>query len=173
MNRTYRRKKQQYVFGSVVAHIRRRFNPVFFDPVSSCSGRLSETWKVPSNGCDRRVLIGFERLESLQDAESQLDSSRRERLRFLAARTVPRDEGFAAVLPDLEQLAQIAGIRRNQVQYDLDPVPEFGVYSVRINIPVQGPYEAVTRFIRELEGFDRVFIIGFHRPECFSSGWTR
>jgi Tfp pilus assembly protein PilO len=68
----------------------------------------------------------------------------------------------------LEKLAQIAGIRRNQVQYELDPVPAFGVYSVRINIPVQGPYEAVTRFIRELEVSDRVFIldsIGLNRAQ--------
>ena len=172
MNRTYRRKKEQYVFGSVVVilgAVSILSFLILFLPVRADYLDLEVSIERLRQESVDRVL----RLESLQEGESQLDSSRRERLRFLAARIVPRDEGFAAVLPDLEQLAQIAGIRRNQVQYDLDPVPEFGVYSVRINIPVQGPYEAVTRFIRELEGFDRVFIldsIGLNRSQTAEPG---
>ncbi len=167
MKRTYRRKKQQYVFGSIVAVLGSVSILSFFIlylPVRADYGRLEVSIeRMRQESVDRG-----QRLERLREVESQLDTSRRERLRFLAARTVSREEGFAAVLPDLEQLAQIAGIRRNQVQYDLDPVPEFGVYSLRINIPVQGPYEAVTRFIRELEGADRVFIldsIGLNRTQ--------
>ena len=167
MKRKYRRKKQQYVFGTIVAllgvvSILSSF--ILYLPVRADYRRLESSIERM-----RQESVGrAQRLQRLQEVESQFDSSRRERLRFLAARTVSREEGFAAVLRDLEQLAQIAGIRRDQVQYDLDPVPAFGVYAVRINIPVQGPYEAVTRFIRELEGADRVFIldsIGLNRTQ--------
>ncbi len=158
MNRIYRRRKHQYVFASVVAilgAISLLSFLILYLPVRADNRRLEASIeRLEQESMDR-----VQRLERLQDAEIEVESSRRERLRFLAARTVPRQEGFAAVLPDLEQLAEVAGIRRSQVQYDLDPEPEFGVYSVRINIPVRGPYEAVTRFIRELERADRVFIL--------------
>ena len=172
MKRTSRRQKQQYVLGSIVAilcAISILSFLILYLPVRADYGRLDVSIERMRQESVNRV----QRVERLQEIESQLETSRRERLRFLAARTVSREEGFAAVLPDLEKLAQIAGIRRNQVQYDLDPVPAFGVYSVRINIPVQGPYEAVTRFIRELEISDRVFIldsIGLNRAQLGGSG---
>ena len=172
MSRIYGRKKQQYVFGSVVAVlvvVSLLAFLILYLPVRADHRRL----EVSIERLRQESVDLAQRLEQLQDVEIELDSSRRERLRFLATRTIAREEGFAAVLPDLEQLAQAAGIRRNQVQYDLDPVPEFGVYSVNINIPVQGPYEAVTQFIRELEGADRVFIldsIGLNRSQAGEPG---
>ena len=172
MSRMYRRQRQQYVFGGVVAILAAVSVLSFlilYLPVRSDSIRLQASIETLDEESDDRVLD----LERLVELESQLDDSRRERLRFLAARVVPRDEGFAAILPDLERLAEIADIRRNQVQYDLDPIPEFGVYSVGISIPVQGSYQAVTQFIRELEGADKLFIldaIGLNRSEAGGPG---
>ena len=158
MSRIYKRQRQQYVFGGVIAilgAVAVLSFLILYLPIRADSIRLQASIEMLGQESEDRILA----LAGLQELESQLDDSRRERLRFLAARTVPRDEGFAAILPDLERLAQIAGIRRNQVQYNLEPIPEFGVYSVGINIPVQGSYQAVTRFIRELEGADTLFIL--------------
>jgi len=167
VKRLYRRQKQQYIFGTIVAiatGVSILSFLILYLPIRSDYVRLEasiERFEEESVGMEASF-------EQLQELESQLEASRRERLRFLAARVVPREEGFAALLPDLERLAEIAGIRRNQVLYDPDPVPEFGTYQVRINIPVQGPYSAVTRFIRELEEADTFFIldsIGLNRSQ--------
>ena len=158
MKHLYRRQKQQYVFGGfigVVGVVSVLSFLILYLPVRADSLRLQEA-------IDRLERENIERtgeLERLVSADSQLDDARRERLRFLAARLIPRDQGFAALLPDLERLAELTGIQRNQVLYEPDTVPQFGVYSVRINIPVRGSYAAVTRFIRELESADKVFIL--------------
>lgn len=158
MSRLYRRRKQQYVFLAAVAIFCGASILAFlllYLPMRSDYRRLEASIEqLRRENVDRRA-----ELARLREIESQLDASRRERLRFLAARMIPREEGFAAILPDLERLAQLAGIRRNQVLYNLDSEPQFGVYRMEINIPVQGSYGAVTEFIRELEEAETLFIL--------------
>ena len=154
----YRRQKEQYVFGAVVGIV----------GVLSVLSLLILYLPIRSEYLALEASITRYREETAQRAaelarlnelEGRLNQSRGTRHEFLALRSIPRSEGFAAILPDLERLAQIAGIERNAVLYDLDPVPEFGIYELRISIPVQGSYAAVTRFIRELEDADTLFIV--------------
>ena len=98
-------------------------------------------------------------LERLEASSVQLTDARNERQRFLAARLIPRDEGFAAMIPDMERLAQLAGIKRGNVSYGLSEEQEFGLYAVVINMPVLGGYSDVAQFIEELERADTFFLL--------------
>jgi Tfp pilus assembly protein PilO len=167
MSRLYHRQKQKYLFGTIVAVFLGvsilAFLILYLPLRSELRGLEASIDRFTSERVTRAT-----DLDRLQQIENQLGESRTERLRFLAARIVPREEGFAAILPDLERLAQIAGIRRSQVRYSLDPVPQFGVYRIQIDLPVQGSYLAVTRFIRELETAETLFIldsIGLNRSQ--------
>ena len=167
MKHLYRRQKQQYILGGlvgIVGVVSVLSLLILYLPVRAENFRLQSD----SERFERESIERTETLKRLETAEIELDDARRERLRFLAARLIPRDQGFAALLPDLERLAEMAGIQRNQVLYAADPVPQFGIYSVRISLPVRGPYTAVTRFIREIESADTVFIldsIGLNRAD--------
>src|SRR5690606_7691005 len=66
-------------------------------------------------------------LERLETIGGRLDDANRERLRFLGETMIPRNQGFSTMLPDLERLAQEAGIARSAVRYELSPQPENGV----------------------------------------------
>ena len=168
----FRRQKQQYLFGGVIGAtglVSLLFFLILFLPVRAEHLRLEASIERHRSETDLRG----QELERLEGVNDQLETARTDRLRFLAGRFIPRQVGFAAMLPDLEELAQMAGIDRNRVQYSVDQSAQFGVYSVRINIPVRGDYGAVSRFIRALEDSETFFIldsIGLARSESGAPG---
>jgi Tfp pilus assembly protein PilO len=51
-------------------------------------------------------------------------------------------------------------VRKTRVEYSAPaPIPQFGLHLVRIEIPVQGEYPAIFRFVRELQTESTMFII--------------
>ena len=172
MKHLFRRQKQQYMFGGVIGAtglVSLLFFLILYLPVRAEYLGLEASIERHRSETDLRG----QELERLEDLNDQLETSRTERLRFMAGRFIPRQVGFAAMLPDLEELAQMAGIDRNRVQYTVDQSAQFGVYSVRINIPVRGDYGSVNRFIRALEDSDTFFIldsIGLARSESGAPG---
>ena len=172
MKHLFRRQKQQYLFGGIIGStglVSLLFFLILYLPARADYLRLEASIE------RHRSETGFraQELERLQDLNDQLETARTDRLRFLAARFIPRQSGFAAMLPDLEELAQMAGIDRSRVQYSVDQNAQFGVYSVSINLPVRGDYAAVNRFIRALEDADTFFIldsIGLTRSESGAAG---
>ena len=153
----YRRQKTQYLFAGgigIIAVIAALFFLILYLPARVDYSRLNASIR----SLESEIVEQSAVLEQLEELDRSVDEVQTESLRFLAARFIPREQGFAAMLPDLDRLAEMAGINRNRVQYVVDG-PQFGVYAISINIPVQGNYSEITRFIRELERSDMFFIL--------------
>src|SRR6185436_16361252 len=71
----------------------------------------------------------------------------------------PRDAGFSEILPELDEIAVDAGVRKARVDYTIDDVPRYGLYSVKMRVPVTGEYSNIVKFIRNLEHSNTFFII--------------
>ena len=152
----YRRQRTQYLFAGIIGTVgvtAALFFLILHLPARVDFNRLTASIQ----SLEDEIVSQTDVLEGLEELDRSVNESRTESLRFLAAQFIPREQGFAAMLPDLERLAEMAGISRNRVQYLIEG-PQFGVYAVSINIPVQGNYTEVTRFIRELE-YSYVFFI--------------
>ena len=152
------KQKRQYMFVGAVALsfvVAILSFLAFYLPARSGYFHLISTIEILEGEVSLREKIVAE----LERRSIQLESARLERQNFLAARIIPRKAGFAAMLPSLEKVAQIAGIDRQRVQFQLEEESRFGVYTVAISMPVRGDYEAVTRFIRALESSKTFFIL--------------
>lgn len=153
----YRRQKTQYLFAGaigIVGVIAVLFFLILHLPARVDFNRLTASIQ----SLEAEIVSETNMLERLETLVRSVDEAEADSMRFLAARFIPREQGFAAMLPDLDRLAETAGINRNRVQYVIEG-PQFGVYAVSINSPVQGNYTEVTRFIRELESSDTFFIL--------------
>ena len=52
-----------------------------------------------------------------------------------------------------------AGVRRPLVDFSPEEIKQYGIYSVKIKIPVQGTYSNAVNFIKALETSDTFFLI--------------
>ena len=158
MKRLYRRDKHQLVFAVFVGAIGVITTLLFlilYLPSRSEYLEVGQTITRLERERPAHELV----LERLEATLLQLDDARTERMRFLAARLIPRNEGFAAMIPDTDRLAQLAGISRDRVTYGFSEDPEFGLHPVPINMPLIGGYTELTRFIEELERADTFFLV--------------
>lgn len=158
MTKIYQRRKQQYVFvtfvGLVVVSVL-LFCLIFYLPVRSEYTDLGGTIAELQAGIFQRR----QTLERLEDAEHRLANAGESRSLFLSSNLVSREEGYAALLPDLVAMARRAGIERPGAQYLISDAPMFGVYPVEILEPVRGSYAAVIRYIEQLETSERFFLL--------------
>ena len=157
MRPMYRREKHQLVFGGSVAVagvVALLFFLILYLPSRSEYRAVGESIeRLEAETAARKVV-----LESLEDAAGEFDLARGEWSRFLGARLIPRESGFAAMIPDLERLAGIAGVSRDRVAYNTSQETQFGLYAVIVNMPVRSTYASLTRFIEALEDAD-IFLI--------------
>jgi hypothetical protein len=72
---------------------------------------------------------------------------------------IPFEKGYAQVLPDLDRMAQRAGVRWSRGDFSKDETPQSRLYSVKMRFPVQGAYANVVNFIKELEKSQTFYII--------------
>ena len=56
-------------------------------------------------------------------------------------------------------MVQEAHVENMQKGYTIDQTPQYGLYSVKIRVPVQGAYPNVVNFIKDIEESDTFFII--------------
>lgn len=95
----------------------------------------------------------------LDEISTQLETSQQDRGELFAAHFVKRDVGFSRIPNELEKLAMAAGVRKSVVNYSMSAVPQYGLYSVKIRIPVEGEYANIANFIKSLETAGTFFII--------------
>jgi Tfp pilus assembly protein PilO len=98
-------------------------------------------------------------LERMEDAERRLENAQEARQVFLSSNLVSRESGYAALLPDMAAMARRSGVQHSEAQYLIADAPMYGVYPVQILEPVTGSYDAVRRYIRELEASSRFFLL--------------
>jgi len=95
----------------------------------------------------------------LQKTSTQLERFEQDRQGLFNMHFIKFDPGFAELSPRLEQLAVQSGVLRPVVDYTRDEIKQYGLYSVKIKIPVQGTYSNAVNFIKTLETSDTFFLI--------------
>jgi len=154
----YRRQKQQYVFAGVlgvIAIINLLFFVVLYRQARGEYFRLQDSiQKLLADGQQQHQEVA--RLERLS---TQLEGSEKDRQQLFTTHFIPRHEGFAEILPQLDEIAGQAGVRKTRVDYAIDAAPRYGLYSVKMKVPVTGGYSNIVNFIKDLEHADTFFII--------------
>ena len=154
----YRRQKRQYVFAAVlgvIAVINLLFFLILYRPIRSDYDRLQgsiQTLRAEVQSQQQEV----DRLEKLS---AQLEGSEKDRVRLFTAHFIPRSAGFSEILPQLDAIAEKAGVHKTRVDYAIDEAPRYGLYSVKMKVPVTGGYSNIVNFIKDLEHSDTLFII--------------
>lgn len=154
----HRRQKQQYLFAAllgVLALINLVFFLVFYTPARSEYYQLQESIQRLS----AEVHSKQQSVDRLEKLSAQLETSETDQRRLFTTHFIPRDKGFSEILPELDTMAETAGVRKTRVDYGINDAGQLGLYSVKIRIPVTGEYSNIVNFIRDLENSDTFFII--------------
>jgi len=106
-----------------------------------------------------QVQARSQKIDQLERLNAQLETSAQDRQRLFTRHFIPRSIGWSETLPHIEAFAQQAGVRNARQSYNIADVPQYGLYSVTMNLPVQGPYSNVVNFIKDLEQSETFFII--------------
>jgi len=158
MKRLYRRQRQQYLLAillGVIALVNVLFFLILYRPVRGEHDRLqSSIERLHTQVQNQRQEIA--RLEKLS---AQLEGSEKDRQQLFVTHFIPRQAGFSEILPELDEIAANAGVRKTRVDYAIDDAPRYGLYSVKMRVPVTGEYSNIVRFIKNLEHSDTFFII--------------
>jgi Tfp pilus assembly protein PilO len=156
--RTYRRQRQHYLFAillGVIGAINLLFFFILYWPARSEYYRLQESIAhLRGDVASRR-----QRVETLERLNTQLSRLEQDRQRLFMTHFIPRDAGWSEILPKLNGMVQEAGVKNSQKGYTIDETPQYGLYSVKIRVPVQGAYQNVVNFIRDIEDSETFFII--------------
>jgi len=155
---TNRRQRHLYVLTGLVvtiAVINVLFFLILFAPARSDYFGFQESIRRLRDETSTRTV----QLRQKEKIAAQLETSNQDRTALISRHFIPLDVGFVKVQPDLDRFAQRAGVRKSRVDETRDATPQFGLYSVKIKIPVQGSYSNIVNFIKEIENSETFYII--------------
>jgi len=153
-----KRQRQQALFGTLLAAaaiVNVLFFLILYRPIRE------EYFDLFESITRLRVEIENQR-QSVQHFEKlsmQLDTSEQDRARLVTGHFIPYETGYSVLVPQLDQMAVAAGVKKSQVDFVQAETPQYGLYSVKIRIPVQGGYTSIVNFIKDLEHSETFFII--------------
>ena len=156
--KVYRRQRNQYIFASVlgvIAVVNVLFFFILYRPVRGEYFRLQNS--IEKTRTD--VLARSQKIDRLEKLNVQLETSAQDKQRLFTRHFIPRSTGWSETLPRLEAMVRQAGVKNERQDYHIADVPQYGVYSVTMNLPVSGPYSNVVNFIKDFEESDTFFII--------------
>lgn len=154
----YRRQRQQYLFAGVlgtIAVVNILFYVILYRPVRS------EYFSLQDSIQKRRseVAARTQRTDRLEKLSTQLETSAQDRAQLITRHFLPRTPGWSELLPLLEQSLQKTSVKNQHQDYSIDTTPQYGLYSVKIRLPVTGLYPNVVNLLKELEESQTFFII--------------
>jgi len=158
MKRMYRRQRHLYIFTGVVvtiAIVNALFFLILYRPTRSEYFQLQ-------NAIARlreETAIRSARVGQKEKILAQLQTANQDRDELITRHFIPLNVGFVQVQPDLDRFAQRTGVRKSRVDETRDATPQFGLYSVKKKLPVQGPYPNIVNFIKEIENAPTFYII--------------
>jgi Tfp pilus assembly protein PilO len=156
--KAYRRQRQQYLFGvllGIFGIINLLFFFILYQPArSEYYGLQSSIEQFRADIRSRGM-----RIQTLERLNSQLATLEQDRARLFTMHFIPRQAGWSEILPKLEHMVLEAGVDNTHKDYSIDSTPQYGLYSVKIRIPAEGPYPSVVNFIKDLEKSETFFII--------------
>ena len=156
--KTYRRQRQQYFFAGVLGTIfavNVLFYVILFRPARSDYKGLQESIKTERVDVASRT----QRIDRLDKLSKQLETSAQDRAQLITRHFLPRTPGWSELLPLLEEGLQKTGVKNQHQDYTIDQAPQYGLYSVKIRLPVTGLYPNVVNLLKELEESQTFFII--------------
>ena len=156
--KVYRRRRQQYLFAGllgVIAVINVLFFVIMYRPSRSEYFGLQESIQKAGNDIRSRQ----QRITRLEKLSAQLETSAQDRSRLYTMHFIPKNSGWSEILPQLDAMIRRAGVRNARKDYTLAETPQYGLYSVKIRLPVTGLYANVANLIKDIENSDTFFII--------------
>jgi hypothetical protein len=156
--RTYRRQRQQFVFASllgVIGVINLLFFFILYRPVRSEYFKLQDSIEKTRTEVQTRS----QKIDQLEKLNGKLETFAQDRERLFTRHFIPRSTGWSETVPQLEAMVQQAGVKNVHKDYHIDDSPQYGLYSVKIGLPVSGLYPNVMTYIKDLEESDTFFII--------------
>jgi hypothetical protein len=153
----YRRQRQQYLFAGLlggISVVNVLFFAILYQPARSQYFRLQDSIQKTQMEVNSRR----QKIDRLEKLSKQLETSAQDKRALFTMHFIPRNVGWSETLPVLEMAVLSAGVRNETQSYSIDEAPQYGLYSVKIRLPVSGQYSNVVNFIRELEE-SRIFFI--------------
>lgn len=154
----HRRQKRQTVFAGFLALVA-LVNILFF--LILLRPARSDYFNLQSSIDKLKVQVGSSQatVTKLEKTSDQLERFDQDRESLFTSHFIKFDPGFAELSPHLNDLALQAGVARPVVDFTRDEVKQYGLYSVKIKIPVTGGYTNAVNFIKSLETSDTFFLI--------------
>jgi len=139
----------------VIGVINLLFFFILYEPARSEYFRMQDSiQRLRSDIQARRVKI-----DTVDRLNTQLAHLEQDRQRLFTRHFIPRDAGWSEILLKLNSMVQDAHVLNTQKDYSIDQTPQYGLYSVKIRVPVEGTYPNVVNFIKDLEDSGTFFII--------------
>ena len=153
-----RRQRQQYFFAGLLAIIA-VINVLFFfilnRPARAEYERLEESIRQLRAQAGANKLF-FDRLEK---TSTQLDRFDKDKNALLMKHLIHRTSGYSQIVSTLEGIVQRSGVRSTRITYSPDPMPHAGLNTVAVTIPLDGTYNNIVNFIRQVENSETFFLI--------------
>ena len=156
--KTYRRQRQQHLFASllaVIGVINILFFLILYRPARSEYFRLQDSIQKARVDVQTRT----HKIERLEKLNAQLATSAQDRQRLIAMHFIPKETGWSEILPQLDAMVRRAGVKNSRKDYTTAETAQYGLYSVKIRVPVTGLYSNVVNLIKEIENAETFFII--------------
>jgi hypothetical protein len=155
---TYRRQRQQYIFAGFLAVIA-VVNVLFFFILNRPTRLEYERLEASIRELEAQAGGRHGHFKILETTSSQLDRFDKDKKALLENNMLPRESAYSKVVETLNAIAQRTGVRKTQVNYNLDPTPRAGLNTVSITFPLEGSYSSIVNFIREIEESETLFVI--------------
>lgn len=98
-------------------------------------------------------------LNTLRGIENKMMDSRKAYNEFTQNYLFSRETGSSELLSELDQLCMQAGLARNRSTFKHEDEPQFGMRRVTLNLPIEGSYTNIRKFLNTLEGHSRFIIV--------------
>jgi hypothetical protein len=156
--KAFRRQRHQYLFAgllTVIAVINLLFFFILYRPARSEYLTLQDSILKTQAEVQSR----HQRIERLDKLNKQLETSAQDRRRLFTTHFIPIEAGWSEIVPKLESMVRDAGAKNVRKNFAIDKTPQYGLYGVKVKLPVTGPYPSVMNFIQDLENSATLFII--------------
>src|SRR5262249_51209829 len=135
--KTYRRRRQQYLFITilgVIGVIDLLFFLILYQPIRSQYFQMQESIQKARTD----VQLRKQKIDRLEKLSAQLETSAQDRQRLYTMHFIPNSSGWSEILPQLEGMVRTTGVKNARKDYSKDAAPQYGLYSVKIRFPVSG-----------------------------------
>jgi len=154
----YRRRRQQYIFAGLLVIIA-VVNILFFFILNRPAQTEYATLQESIRQLQSQIAANKGNFAGLQKTSTQLDRFDKDKNALLMMHLIPRHTGYSEIVSTLDGMVRKSGVNKSRVNFDLDPKPRAGLNAVSINLPLEGGYSNIVKFIQELEDSDTLFLI--------------